>query len=116
MSRGFRRRYYNYANMPNMSDDAFEDNCCSYVDNMYTEQDECECGFGEEYSSLPTNPLLGQSYVPWQIMNKTFTPEVGLKMGTIFPELVFTYMPGQSKEEIEYIKRRNEVKGGCNDE
>lgn len=47
-------------------------------------------------------------------MDKTFIPSVGLKMGTIFPELVSPYMPGQSMREIEYLKATNPIKGGCN--
>ena len=37
-------------------------------------------------------------------MDKTFTPCVGLKMGTIFPELVSPYSPCQSVEENAFIK------------
>lgn len=74
----------------------------------------CECGFDEEYNVFPENPMLGQSYVPIQYMDKTFKPCIGLKMGTIFPELVSPYMPGQSMREIEYIRETNSIKGGCN--
>ena len=76
--------------------------------------DECACGFGEEVRFFPENPMFGQSYVPWQIMDKTFRPEVGLRMGTIFPELVSPYEPGQSQEEIEYIMATNKIGEGCN--
>jgi len=76
--------------------------------------DSCECGFEEEPSAFPSNPMLGQSYVPIQEMDKTFTPCCGLKMGTIFPELVSPYIPGQGMAEIEYLKRRNEIGEGCN--
>ena len=58
--------------------------------------------------------MLGQSYVTIQYMDKTFKPCVGLKMGTIFPELVSPYMPGQSMNEIEYLAATNTVKEGCN--
>lgn len=58
--------------------------------------------------------FFGQSYVPIQRMNETFTPPVGLKMGTIFPELVSPYMPGQSLAEIKYLKATNPIKEGCN--
>ena len=58
--------------------------------------------------------MLGQSYVPIQYMDRTFRPAVGLKMGTIFPELVSPYMPGQSMEEIAYIEARNTIGEGCN--
>ena len=64
-------------------------------------------------SIFPENPMYAQSYVPWQTMDKIFAPDVGLKMGTIFPELVSPYKPGQSAKEIEYIKRTNR-KEGCN--
>ena len=80
------------------------------------EKDECGCGFDEEYEMgvFPENPMLAQSYVPWQFMDKTFKPCVGLKMGTIFPELVSPYVPCQDIEEMEYIKQTNNIGEGCN--
>jgi hypothetical protein len=75
---------------------------------------ECECGFDEADNVFPQNPMLGQSYVPWQTLNETFKPCVGLKMGTIFPELASSYVPCQSIEEIEYIRQANTIKEGCN--
>ena len=80
---------------------------CSNVES-YDDYEDCNaCGFDEEYNIFPENPMLAQSYVPIQYMDKTFKPRVGLKMGTIFPELVSPYVPGQSMEEIEYLRRRN---------
>ena len=97
-----------------MQDDMIEkqcDNVVSYEDM----QDSCSCGFeDEERDVFPENPMLAQSYVPYQYMDKTFKPCIGLKMGTIFPELVSPYMPGQSMEEIEYIKMTNKPGKGCN--
>ena len=87
---------------------------CSNVMNTLDTYDDCECGFGNSYNPFPENPVLGQSYVPVQIMDKTFKPDIGLKMGTIFPELVSPYSPGQSMEEIAYLKRRNTIGEGCN--
>ena len=84
-----------------------DDNCCM---NDY----DCGCGFDEEANIFPTNPLLAQSYVPIQTLDKTFTPCCGLKNGTIFPELVSPYEPCQSMEFIEYLKRRNTIGEGCN--
>ena len=115
----FRRRCYcmnnTYSNNDScdMQDDIIEKKCknvVSYED--YT--DSCDCGFDEEQSIFPENPMLAQSYVPYQFMDKTFIPEVGLKMGTIFPELVSPYVPGQSMEEIEYLKKTNKIGKGCN--
>ena len=97
-----------------MQDDMMEkqcDNVVSYEDM----QDSCSCGFeDEERDVFPENPMLAQSYVPYQYMDKTFKTCIGLKMGTIFPELVSPYMPGQSMEEIEYIKMTNKIGKGCN--
>lgn len=74
----------------------------------------CKCGFDQEENLFPLNPMLAQSYVPIQYMDKTFTPCCGLKMGTIFPELVSPYSPCQSMREIEYLRARNEIGEGCN--
>lgn len=85
--------------------------------NCYCEDDGCQscrCGFNEEETLFPTNPMLAQSYVPIQNMDRTFTPCCGLKNGTIFPELVTTYYPGQSMMEIDYLRMRNEIGKGCN--
>ena len=94
-------------------EDLIEDTC-KCVQNTVDPKDMCECGFDEEDNMFPINPMFAQSYVPWHIMDKTFTPCVGLKMGTIFPELVSPYMPGQSKAEIEFIRRTNKIGEGCN--
>ncbi|MCI8291246.1 MAG: spore coat associated protein CotJA [Clostridia bacterium] len=58
--------------------------------------------------------MYGHSYVPHQRMNKVYTPEIGLKMGTIFPELVSPYCPNQSLEVINYLKNSNTIGEGCN--
>lgn len=111
----YRNYRYQRCNQNTDNCDKYEDICddMNYCDCNY-DYDACECGFDEEPSPFPTNYMYGQSYVPIQMMNKTFTPEVGLKMGTIFPELVSPYMPGQSMAEIEYLKKRNEIGEGCN--
>lgn len=82
--------------------------CCDNNSNK------CQCGFDEEESVFPLNPMLGQSYVPMQRMTTTFTPCCGLRNGTIFPELVSPYYPCQSIEDIEYIRSRNTIGEGCN--
>ena len=125
----FRRRYRkcycmnnnmsNYNDNNNNSDEEntmIEKQCennCSCDMNVYNNN--CSCGFDEDYDDVfPENPSLGQSYVPIQYMDKTFKPCIGLKMGTIFPELVSPYRPGQSMEEIEYIASQNKIGEGCN--
>ena len=98
----------------NMLEDKCNDVCpCNYEMNV---ADECKCGFDEEYemSVFPENPMLAQSYVPWQYMDKTFKPCIGLEMGTIFPELVSPYMPCQSMRVNEFLEATNTIGEGCN--
>ena len=108
-----------------LNNNAVENNCkkCDVSNGYYAKNDNtlstndensCDCGYDKKESVFPENPVLGQSYVPIQKMDKTFIPCVGLKMGTIFPELVSPYRPCQSLEEIAFIKSMNTVKEGCN--
>ena len=87
---------------------------CSHVNNHHEETENCACGFEEDNQGFPEFPMYAQSYVPVQTMNEVFKPEIGLKKGTIFPELVSPYCPGQSMEEIDYLKAMNK-NGGCQD-
>ncbi len=93
------------------------------IENTVTEEftnyyekdyDMCSCGFEEEANMFPTNLSLGQSYVPYQQMDKTFKPCIGLKMGTIFPELVSPYMPCQSMAQAQYLRVISSMEEGCN--
>ena len=90
-------------------------NMMNNQNNCNNNNDNCACGFDMgSVSPFPTNPMYGQSYVPIQQMNKVFNPETGLKMGTIYPELVSPYSPCQSIREIEFLKNSNEIGEGCN--
>ena len=89
-------------------------NCCANDCDCMNYNYDCGCGFDEEDNVFPTNPMLAQSYVPIQTLDKTFTPCCGLKNGTIFPELVSPYEPCQSMEFINYLKERNTIGEGCN--
>ena len=53
-----------------------------------------------------------QNCIQNQFMDKTFKPQVGLKMGTIFPELVSPYFPGQSMEINKYLASTNTIGEG----
>lgn len=95
--------------------------CCNRNSNNCM-QNSCNCGCNNSntngcnssiYANIcnssnnkpfPSNYLYGHAYTPNQIMNKTFTPEVGLENGTIFPELVSPYYPGQSIDFINYLR------------
>ena len=102
-----------YNNSCNMQDEILEDKC-NNVNSYEDSYDSCACGFDEEYGVFPENPMLAQSYVPIQYMDKTFKPCVGLKMGTIFPELVSPYVPCQDMEEMRFIESTNKIGKGCN--
>ena len=111
-----RRRYKSCCCQNNYNPDAIE-SVCDSVDTLaeYSNNNSCECGFDDdEFNPFPENPTLAQSYVPIQMMDKTFIPSVGLKMGTIFPELVSPYFPGQSMMENDYLRDTNEIKEECN--
>lgn len=101
-------------NNNSVSQDTLETSCNNNCNCHNYENNDCGCGFDEESSSLPTNPSLAQSYVPFQYLNTTFVPEVALRMGTLYPELVSPYVPGQSMEEIAYLERTNKIGEGCN--
>ncbi|MDO5556729.1 MAG: spore coat associated protein CotJA [Clostridia bacterium] len=87
---------------------------CNNVEPISDYNCNCSCGFDNEYSAFPANYMYGQSYVPFQQLNNTFRPEIGLEKGTIFPELVSPYAPCQSVEEINYLKNSNKIGEGCN--
>ena len=101
-------------NHNNCEANMLEDKCQETMCSCHEYNDDCGCGFDEEKGVFPANPMLAQSYVPIQYMDKTFKPEIGLKMGTIFPELVSPYVPGQSMAEIAYIEATNKIGEGCN--
>lgn len=88
-------------------------NIQKYNEKCDIEDNKCECGFENDPSVFPENYMYGQSYVPIQYLTKIFKPEIGLKMGTIFPELVSPYLPGQSMEEDAYLRRKTGNEGKC---
>ena len=100
---------YNNEDVETISESAVESS-----DDYIDEDDECMCGYNRSESIFPENAVLGQSYVPIQKMDKTFIPCVGLKKGTLFPELIFPYSPCQSIEECAFIKSMNQPGKGCN--
>ena len=121
--RNIRRRCYclnnNYMNLNSSNNctkpDIIEDACKNIECNQdYNEN--CSCGFDDDNMSnvFPENPMLGQSYVPIQTMGETFKPCIGLKNGTLFPELVSPYSPGDSMKEIKYLEATNTIGEGCN--
>ena len=80
--------------------------CRNYITNNINS---CPCNryINEDFSNnnaLPDNYLYGYAYTPNFNMERTFTPECGLENGTIFPELVSPYSPGQSIDFIEYLR------------
>lgn len=51
------------------------------------------------------------AYVPNQVLGTPFSPMQGLQNGTMFPELVRPYYPGQSLEQMNYLRYGR--RGGC---
>lgn len=103
-----------YNSCHNEDKKSYETLCNEVPNNINNYNNNCSCGFDEEEDVFPENPMFGQSYVPFQTMNETYMPCSGLEKGTIFPELVSEYCPGQSMEEIQYIADTNMIKEGCN--
>ncbi len=103
---------YNSCNNDDHSE--YETLCNDVSTNNNSYNCNCSCGFDEDEDVFPSNPMFAQSYVPFQTMNDTYTPCSGLRKGTIFPELVSEYCPGQSMAEIQYIADTNMIKEGCN--
>ena len=97
---------------PNVIETACDNMCYPKCDDY--DNDNCNCGFDEEQDVFPEDPMLAQSYVPIQYLEKTFKPCVGLDKGTIFPELVSPYCPGDSMRDIEYLRNSNDIGEGCN--
>lgn len=88
---------------------------CCMNNNNQSQSNNFSCGFDMDSNSVfPNNPMYGQSYVPIQQMGKVFNPETGLKMGTIYPELVSPYSPCQSIRTIEFLKNSNDFGEGIN--
>ena len=119
MSRRCRKCFCMNNNSPhcvnqNMLEKACKSQNCSC--NMTNYSENCNCGFDddEEENVFPKNPVLAQSYVPIQYMDETFKPCVGLDNGTIFPELVSPYYPGDSMKDIEFLRKTNPIGEGCN--
>lgn len=57
-----------------------------------------------ENNLFPSKVMYGHAYVPNQKLRNVFSPEEGLRKGTMFPELVSMYNPGQSMEVIEFLR------------
>ncbi len=102
-------------NMDNYND--YETICNNVLNTSCDNYNDCDCGYEDDDCCgdiFPVSPMYGQSYVPIQYMDKTFKPCIGLKKGTIFPELVDPYCPGQSMEFIKYLRETNKIGEGCN--
>lgn len=111
-----RRRRCCVLNNSNYQDNSEYETMCQNVGNESEDfNTHCGCGFDDEVNDgFPENAMYGQSYVPIQEMENTYMPCSGLHKGTIFPELVSEYCPGQSMAQIQYIKDTNTIKEGCN--
>ncbi len=91
-------RNSNYRNSMNSCRCQNFGNCCN--SGIYADI----CNNNTTSSVFPENYLYGHAYTPNQTMTNIFVPEIGLNNGTIFPELVSPYSPGQSMDFINYLR------------
>lgn len=77
--------------------------------NINSNFNRCSCNM--QAQTFPDNYLYGYAYTPVQTMNETYNPNVGLQNGTIFPELVSPYYPGQSMDFINYLRNGGNLNG-----
>lgn len=90
----------------NSSNNSMNNNLYAQMNNTSNNSNSsnCGCSMCANNNVFPENYLYGYAYTPNQCMNRTFTPEAGLQNGTIFPELVSPYSPGQSIDFIEFLR------------
>ena len=86
----------------------------NYPEFNIKEQEKRNIEVQRNINIFPKNAEYGQSYVPIQTIKRVFEPSSGLKNGTIFPELVSPYCPGDSMKEIKYLEASNTIREGCN--
>ena len=67
----------------------------------------CNCRRCRELPVCPENPVLANSYVPYQYLDELFEPADALANGTAFPELVRPYVQNQSQCIIKYLEETN---------
>ena len=74
--------------------------------NLYKINKGCHCNMDMNNSFcripefMPLNPMLANSYVPYQRLNEIYTPQTALAQGTIFPELDMPYTSGQGYMQL----------------
>jgi hypothetical protein len=67
--------------------------------------------YGGGYNSMNYSSMnYANSYVPNQPFGRIFSPAEGLANGTMFPELVSSYYPNQSLEQMNFLRNN---RGGC---
>lgn len=85
----YNRRYRNCCCQKNYDTKIIETACdeCGVTADYHTDNDNnsCDCGFEQGESVFPQNPVLAQSYVPIQTLDKTFKPCARPKNGYYFP-------------------------------
>ena len=67
----------------------------------------CNCRRCRELPVCPENPVLANSYVPYQYLDELFEPAEALANGTAFPELVRPYVQNQSQCIVRYLEETN---------
>lgn len=88
--------------------------CCRNCNSNCMNNNTCSNMFSntcQNTNVFPENYLYGHAYTPIQTLNNTYNPEIGLQNGSIFPELVSPYSPGQSIDFIEFLRSGGNING-----
>src|SRR5574344_652776 len=70
----------------------------------------CNCRNCRELPECPENPVLANSYVPYQYLDEVFEPEEALANGTAFPELVRPYVQNQSDRKSTRLNSSHQIR------
>ena len=82
---------------------------CCMNNNYFTTNIQNKCNYQELIEDTCNNIGNNQNY-----NENCGCGCTGLKNGTIFPELVSPYMPGDSMKQIKYLEKTNIIGKGCN--
>ena len=76
------------------------------------------CKDCKELPVMPKNPVLANSYVPYQYVDDddTLSPMESLANGTTFKKLVDHYTPGESQCILRYLEGTNTCEEVCDNE
>lgn len=82
--------------------------CSNECNRCSSECNRCNRCSGNNFNGASINNNInyryGSAYVPNQVLGQVYTPMQGLSNGTMFPELVSSYYPGEALEVMNYLR------------